>query len=147
MKKIKDLRIAIVSSSFRREVSANLEKHCLAALKKEGLLFSQIDKFTVPGSWEIPLIVKTLAEKGVYDAIITFGAIVKGKTYHFEQISNEVSHALMQISLEFNIPVIFEVLAVYNLQDAMERATRKRENKGVEAALTALEMIKLMSKP
>ena len=75
------------------------------------------------------------------NAIITFGAIVKGETYHFEQIANEVSNALMQISLEYEIPVIFEVLAVYDVRDALKRATRSEENKGVEAALTALEMI------
>lgn len=147
MKKIKDLKIAIVSSLFRKEVSDNLVKHCLATLKKKGLLESQIHKWAVPGSWEIPLTVKKLVRTGKFDAIITFGAIVKGNTYHFEQIANECSRALMDISLQYEIPVIFEVLAVYDLQDAIERATRKEENKGVEAASTALEMIRIMSKP
>lgn len=144
--KNQNLKIAIVSSMFRREVSANLETNCLETFKKEGLNLSQIKKFAVPGSWEIPLVVKKLAEKGTYDAIITFGAIVKGDTYHFEQIANEVARALMDISLQYEIPVIFEVLAVYNLKDAILRSTRKKENKGVEAALTALEMIRVTSK-
>ncbi len=136
----------MVSSSFRQEVSKNLEKNCLMTLKKNGVSAKQIDKFTVPGSWEIPLMVKKLAKKGIYNTIITFGAVVKGKTYHFEQIANEVSRALMDISLQYEIPVIFAVLAVYDLKDALERATRQKENKGVEAALTALKMIKLTSK-
>lgn len=146
MKKIKQIKIAIVSSSFRQEVVNALEKNCLLTLKTNGILRSQVDIFRVPGSLEIPLVVKKLAKKSVYDAIITFGAIVKGKTYHFEQIANECARACMDISLEYEIPVIFEVLAVYDLQDAVERATRKEENKGVEAALTALDMVKLLSK-
>lgn len=145
MKNIKQIKIAIISSSFRKEVADNLEKHCLATLKDKGLLDKQIDIFRVPGSLEIPLIAKKIARKSQYDAIITFGAIVKGKTYHFEQISNECARGCMEVSLEYEIPVIFEVLAVYDLQDAIERAARKQENKGIEAALTALEMIKVIS--
>ncbi|MCL5784079.1 MAG: 6,7-dimethyl-8-ribityllumazine synthase [Patescibacteria group bacterium] len=141
-----EVKIAIVSSSFRKEVSEDLEKNCLSALKKEGLSVEQIDIFRVPGSLEIPLIVKRLAKKRHYSAIITFGAIVKGDTYHFEQIANECARGCMEVSLQYEIPVIFEVLAVYDLKDALERATRKKENKGAEAALTALEMIKLLKK-
>lgn len=145
MKNIKNIRIAIVSSSFRPEVTENLIKNCLATLYKKGLSKTQVDIFRVPGSLEIPLITKKVAQKGIYDAIITFGAIYKGKTYHFEQISNECIKGCMEVSLEFEIPVIFEVLAVYDPKDALERATRKQENKGVEGALTALEMINIMS--
>lgn len=143
---LKKIKIAIVSSSFRKEVSDNLEKNCLSTFKKEGVNNNQIDIFRVPGSLEIPLAVKKLAKKRTYQAIITFGAIVKGDTYHFEQISNECARACMDISLQYEIPVVFEVLAVYKLADALKRATRDKDNKGVEAALTALEMIKVTSK-
>lgn len=146
MKKVSKVKIAIVSSSFRNEVSKNLERNCLNTFKEKGVKKSQIDIFRVPGSFEIPLAVKLAAKKGVYSAIITFGAIVKGDTYHFEQIAIECARGCMEISLEYEIPVIFEVLAVYDLKDAMERATRVRENKGIEAALTALEMIRLVSR-
>lgn len=146
MKHTKDIRIAIVSSSFRKEVADNLEKNCLKTLKEKGLKPSQIEIFRVPGSLEIPLVVKKLAKKGLYDAIIAFGAILKGKTYHFEQIADECIRGCMNASWQYEIPVIFEVLAVYDLQDAIDRATRREENKGVEAALTALEMIKVLSK-
>lgn len=146
MKQIKDIKIAIVSSSFRKEVADNLEKNCLETFKDKGLKISQIEIFRVPGSLEIPLIVKRLAKKKVYDAIIAFGAIVKGKTYHFEQIADECIRGCMDVSWQYEIPVIFEVLAVYDINDAIERAIRKEENKGVEAAETALEMIKILSK-
>lgn len=146
MKQTKDIRIVIVSSSFRKEVADNLEKNCLKTLKDNGLKTHQIDIFRVPGSLEIPLVVKRLAKKDIYDVIITFGAILKGKTYHFEQIASECIRGCMNISWQYEIPVIFEVLAVYDLKDAIERSTRKKENKGVEAANTALEMVKLLSK-
>lgn len=146
MKNIKDIKIAIASSSFRKEVTKNLEKNCLSTLIKNGLDKKQIDIFRVPGSLEIPLVVKKVAKTGKYDAIITFGAIVKGKTYHFEQIAKECARGCMEVSLQYEIPVIFEVLAVYDIKDAIDRATRKQENKGIEGALTALEMIKIMSK-
>jgi len=144
LKKKNDIKIAIVSSSFRKEVTHNLEKNCIQTFETHGVIKQQIDVFRVPGSLEIPLVAKKLAKKEEYDAIITFGAIVKGKTYHFEQIANECARACMDISMQYEIPIIFEVLAVYNLQDAIDRATRKEENKGVEAAETALEMIKIL---
>lgn len=146
MKNTKDIKIAIISSTFRREVSENLEKNCLSTFEKQGLNKDQVDIFYVPGSLEIPLVAKKLAKKNIYNAIITFGAIVKGDTYHFEQIANECTRGCMEVSLEYEIPIIFEVLAVYELKDALDRATRKEENKGVEAALTALEMINVLSK-
>ena len=145
MKKTSEIKIAIVSSSFRVEVTENLEKNCIATFEKKGITKNQIDIFRVPGSLEISLVAKKAAKKGIYDAIITFGAIVKGKTYHFEQIANECVRGCMKVSLEYEVPVIFEVLAVYDIQDALERATRKEENKGIEAALTALEMIKVLA--
>lgn len=140
------VKIAIVSSSFRQEVADNLERNALETFEKNGVDKDQIKIIRVPGSLEIPLAVKKLAKSGEYQAVITFGAIVKGETYHFEQISNECSRACMDISLQYEIPIIFEVWSVYKLEHAIERATRKEENKGVEAAQTALEMIKVLGK-
>lgn len=138
------IKIAIVSSSFRQEVADNLEKNALETFAKNGVGKDQIKIVRVPGALEIPLAVKKLAKSGKYSAIIAFGAIVKGETYHFEQISDECARACMDISLEYEIPVIFEVWSVYKLEHAVERATRKEENKGVEAAETTIEMIKTL---
>ncbi|MBI4093354.1 6,7-dimethyl-8-ribityllumazine synthase [Candidatus Kaiserbacteria bacterium] len=146
MRNAKNIRIGIIGSSFREEVTDALERRCISTLKKHGVSSARIDVFRVPGSMEIPLLAKKLAKKRTYDALIVFGAIVKGKTYHFEQIANECARGCVDISLEYEIPVIFEVLAVYDIKDALERATRTHENKGVEAAESALLMIKLLSK-
>lgn len=146
MKDSKTIRIAIISSSFRQEIAENLEKHCIERLKEKGISQHQVKIFRVPGSLEIPLVAKKIAQKKNFDAIITFGAILKGKTYHFEQIANECIRGCMDVSWQYEIPVIFEVLAVYDLQDAFDRATGKGEDKGKEAADTAIEMIQLLSK-
>ena len=142
MKKIENVRIGVVASTFQKEITDNLEKHCVATLKKKGVLEKNLTVVHVPGSLEIPLILKKLARQKKYDALIALGAIHKGQTYHFEQIANECIRGCMDVSWRCEIPVIYEVLAVYQIKDAMERATRKRENRGVEAALTALEIIR-----
>lgn len=144
VRKIETIRIAIVSSSFRAAVADNLEKNCLKELASHGVKKTQVTMVRVPGALEIPLLVKQLAKTKRYDVIITFGAIVKGKTYHFEQIADECIRGCMNVSWDYEIPVIFEVWAVYDLKDAMDRATRKVENKGVEAAMSALAMIEAM---
>src|SRR3989338_7435753 len=145
MKNIKDVRIGIIGSSFREDITSELEKRCIATLKRRGMKTENIHVFRVPGSMEIPLLAKKLAKKHRYDALITFGAIVKGTTYHFEQMANECARGCMEVSLEYEIPVIFEVLAVYDIKDAIGRATRKKENKGVEAAESALRMVRLIT--
>lgn len=138
------MKIAIVSGAFWPEIVNNLEAHCLATLKKNGISKEQITMIRVPGSLEIPLAAKKLAKKGIYDAIIVFGAIHKGKTHHFELIANECARGCMDVSLEYEIPVIFEVLAVYDIQDAIDRATKEKDNRGVEAAVTAIKMIQVL---
>ena len=117
--------------------------HCVKTLKGKGVKKNQIDLFKVPGSLEIPLVAKKLAKKKTYDAIIVFGAVFKGKTYNFEQVANECVKGCMRVSYEYEIPVIFEVLCIYDPQDAIARATGRENNRGVEGALSALHMIKL----
>ncbi|TSC86586.1 MAG: 6,7-dimethyl-8-ribityllumazine synthase [Parcubacteria group bacterium Gr01-1014_8] len=145
MKKIGDIRIGIIGSSFRENITAELEKRCVKTLRVRGISKEHIHLVRVPGAFEIPLVAKKMAMQRTYDALITFGAILKGKTYHFEQIANECARGCAEVSRAYDIPIIFEVLAVYDLRDALERATRPHENKGVEAAESALAMIKLMS--
>ena len=140
MKK-QDIRIAIVGSDFQKFVTDNLEKNCIETLLQNGAARERITVVRVPGSLEIPLAALLLAKKKKFDAIIAFGAIHKGKTYHFQQVADECIRGCMNVSHEYQIPVIYEVLAVYDMKDARERATRKKENRGVEAALSALAMV------
>lgn len=144
MKTNKTIHLAIISSTYRPEVTQNLVRNCVKTLKEEGLADEQIKIVSVPGSLEIPLIAKKLAQRKKYDALIVFGAVLKGKTYHFEQVANECVRGCMNVSYDYEIPVIFEVLCVYDFKDAIERATGKEDNRGVEGALTALKMIELI---
>lgn len=145
-KKPRDMHIGIIGSSFREEVTKELEKRCTATLCKRGVSRQNITMVRVPGAFEIPLVAKKMAKQRAYDALIVFGAILKGKTYHFEQVAHECAHGCAEVSRAYEIPVIFEVLAVYDIADALERAKRTRENKGVEAAETAITMIRTLSK-
>lgn len=140
----KNIKIAIVGSIFWEEITENLEKNCIETLKTKGILDKNITIIHVPGALEIPLVAQMLAKKKKYHVIITFGAIVKGNTYHFEQVANECIRGCMDVSRQYDIPVIYEVLAVYKIEDATTRATSKDENKGVEAAQTALKMVGVM---
>ncbi|MBU3978472.1 6,7-dimethyl-8-ribityllumazine synthase [Patescibacteria group bacterium] len=146
MKQLKQHRIAIISSEFWKDIVESLEKHCILSLEKNGIQKEKIDVFRVPGSLEIPIIAKKVAQKNKYSAIIVFGVIHKGKTYHFELISNECARGCMDVSLQYEIPIIYEVLSVYNIKDAKDRAVDNNKNKGVEAAKAAIEMINLIQK-
>lgn len=146
MKTNKRIRIAIISSTYLPEITKSLVHNCVKTLEEKRVTKTRLKIMYVPGSLEIPLIAKKLAQKKKYDAIIVFGAVLKGKTYHFEQVANECIRGCMQVSYDYEIPVIFEVLCVYDPKDAIERATGKEDNRGIEGALTALRMIEIMKK-
>lgn len=132
-----NIRIAIVVSNYHKKITDELLKHCLATLRKKGAGRKKVTIVRVPGSLEIPLAAKKLAKKRVYDAIIALGVIHKGETYHFELIATECARGCMEVCLEYEVPIIFEVLAVFSLDDARKRAERK----GVEAANASLSII------
>lgn len=137
----KKLRIAIIRTSYHAELIDNLESYARKTLIDAGVKEKNVNTYTVPGSWEIPLLVKKAAESKKFDAIIAFGVIVKGQTHHFDLIANEVSSALMQMSLDYSTPVAFEVLAVYDKQHAIARAGLDENNKGIEAANAVLQTL------
>lgn len=137
----KSLRIAIVKADYHTELTTSLEKYCRKTLVTNGVPEKNIQTFIAPGSWEIPLITQTVAKTKQYDAIITFGVVVKGETHHFDLIANECASALMQISLDYNIPVTFEILAVYEKKHAVERSADNNNNKGIEGASAALKTL------
>ena len=119
-----------------------MTRACQRVLDHAG--YSQVEVHTLPGSLEIPLAARDLLaldSAGEIDAIICFGIIIKGDTLHFELISNESMRGLGVISHEFRRPVVVEILPVYTEQQAIDRASDDEFNKGIEAAVAALEMI------
>ncbi|MBP6884733.1 MAG: 6,7-dimethyl-8-ribityllumazine synthase, partial [Candidatus Pacebacteria bacterium] len=123
-----------------------LLSECLKTLNKGGVNEKQISIFKVTGALEIPLVAKKIAKTKRYDAIIVFGVVLKGKTYHFEQVSDECARGCMQVAYDYEIPVIFQVLSVYKEADAVARTKGTKDNRGIEAGKTALEMIEVMKK-
>jgi 6,7-dimethyl-8-ribityllumazine synthase len=140
----KKLKIAIIRPDYHRQLNLNLENNCRQTLIKHGVAESRVNTFVVPGSWEIPIVAQKVAKTGKYDAIVAFGIIVKGETYHFEMIANEVARALMQLSLNHNIPIALEVLAVYDISQAKARSANNQYNKGIEGAVAVLKTLELI---
>ena len=137
------MRFGIVVSRFNGSVTERLLEGALDALKTHGAEERDIDVVRVPGAFEIPLAAKNLAAGGKHDAIVCLGAIIRGDTPHFEYIAKAVTHGLGAVIMEHRLPVSFGVLTTNNVEQAMERAGVKHENKGFEAALTAIEMASL----
>jgi len=142
---LKKARVAIIRSEFNSSITENLEKYCLKTLLDYGLVKKQIALYKVPGSLEIPVVAQTIAQKKKADVIIALGAVIKGDTYHFEIVANECARGCMDVVLKYNVPIIFEVIPAYNLAQAKERAGNDNNNKGREAALAALKILKTLS--
>jgi 6,7-dimethyl-8-ribityllumazine synthase len=141
----KGLQFAIIVSRFNDFICDRLLGGALDALLRSGAKESDIQVIKVPGSWEIPLIAKKLAEQKKCDAIICLGAVIRGSTPHFEYVSAEVSKGIATVALEQSVPITFGVLTTDSLEQAIERAGSKAGNKGFEAARAAIEMANLMT--
>ena len=134
--------ISIVISEFNKKVTDAL----LDGAKRSFNDFSNgnLSVIKVPGAFEIPSTVKKVASKSSVDAIVTLGAVIKGETKHFDFISSECTRAIQQLTLEFDIPIIFGVLTTENAKQALDRATKK--DKGYEVMESAFHMIKTFKK-
>lgn len=139
----KGLKIAIVVSRFNSFISEQLLLGALDGLKRHNASEDAIEIYKVPGAFEIPLMCKKLAEKD-FDAIIALGAVIRGNTPHFDYVASEVSKGVAMVGLESGKPVIFGVLTTDTIEQAIERAGTKAGNKGYDAAISAIEMARLI---
>lgn len=135
------IRVAIIRADYNHEITLSLEKKCVEALRQGGIPARNIGLYSVPGCFEIPLAAQRLASLGRYHALIALGAVIRGETRHFDLVANECARGVLQVSLEHDVPIIFEVLAAYRRRDALRRAGDDDLNKGREAARTALSML------
>lgn len=138
------LKIGIVAGRFNEFIGSKLLSGAIDTLKRHGMDEDAISVAWVPGAFEIPLIAKKMAKSGKYDAVICLGAVIRGATAHFEYVSAEVSKGITSVGLDSEIPVIFGVLTVDSIEQAIERAGTKAGNKGSEAAAAAIEMVNLI---
>ncbi len=142
----KGKKFALVVSRFNEFISQKLLSGAVDCLERHHCLPEDITTVWVPGSFEIPLIAKKMAQSKAYDAVVCLGAVIRGATPHFDYVAAEVSKGVAQTALETGVPVIFGIITSDTIEQAIERAGTKAGNKGWDAALTAIEMADLMDR-
>lgn len=137
-------KFAIVVARFNSFVTDKLLDGAREALSRTGAASDDVEVVKVPGSFELSLAAKALAEQGRYDAVIALGAVIRGETPHFDYVAGEAASGLARVALDTGIPVAFGVLTTNTAEQAMARAGAGSDNKGFDAAMTAIEMAALM---
>lgn len=138
------LRLAIVVSRFNDFVTQRLIEGARSALDRYGVRAEEADVAYVPGSFELPLAARRLAESGRYDAIICLGAVIRGETSHFDYVAGEAARGIARVNAETGVPTVFGVITADSVEQALDRAGGKVGNKGYDATVTAIEMANLM---
>jgi 6,7-dimethyl-8-ribityllumazine synthase len=140
----KGLHFGIVVSRFNSFITDRLLGGCLDALRRLGAEEEAVAVARVPGSLEIAVAARALAQSGSYDAVICLGAVIRGDTPHFDYVASEAARGIAAIGPETGVPTIFGVLTCNTLEQAIDRAGAKGGNKGFEAGMAAIEMAHLM---
>lgn len=135
------LRIGIASARFNKDICEGLLASATKTLVKTGVSEQDIRIVTVPGALELPLALKRMAESGKFDALIALGAVIRGDTYHFEVVSNEMAAGITRVQLDTGVPIGNAVLTTENEHQAVARMTEK----GRDVALCAVEMARLLA--
>ncbi len=138
-------RFGIVASRFNEFIVGKLVAGALDALGRHGVPDQNITVAWVPGAFEIPLAAKKMAESGRFDAVLALGCVIRGATPHFDYVAAEAAKGVGQVSLQSGVPVMFGILTTDSIEQAIERAGTKAGNKGVDAAMGALEMTSLLA--
>jgi len=138
------LKIGIVCARFNSIFVEQLLAGAEDALVRHGVAAEDITVAWVPGSFETPLVLQRMAATGNFDALIGLGVVIQGATQHAQMINSEVSKSYAQISLNYNLPVVYGVVTTENIEQAIERSGSKAGNRGASAATTAIEMANLL---
>ncbi len=137
-------KFCLIATRFNALVVDSLVKGAQDTLIRHGVSPEHIDLVYAPGAYEMPLVAQRIASKKAYDALIGLGCVIRGGTAHFDYVAGECAKGLGQVSLKYDVPVSFGVLTTDDIEQALDRAGLKSGNKGVEAALAALEMVNLL---
>jgi 6,7-dimethyl-8-ribityllumazine synthase len=139
----KGFKIGVVVAEWNRNITHALLEACQKTLLDAGVLEEDLVVVEVPGAFELPQGAKLLMQSCKLDAVVSLGCVIKGETQHNEYINQSVALLLNQLAVASNTPQIFGVLTPNSMEEALDRAGGKYGNKGVEAAATALKMVKL----
>ncbi|QQS42706.1 MAG: 6,7-dimethyl-8-ribityllumazine synthase [Acidobacteriota bacterium] len=140
----KGLRFAIVESRWNELLTSRLASGAVDALERLGAGEADVEIFKVPGSFEIPLAAKRIAETGRFDAVICLGVVIRGETPHFDFVAGEAAGGISQAALSTGVPVVFGVVTADTVEQATNRCGVKSGNKGYEAAMAAVEIANLL---
>ncbi len=138
------LRVAVVAARFNYIITKNLMDGALSTLAQYGVRDGDIATAWVPGSFELPIVAKTLAESAQYDAVICLGAVIRGETSHYDMVCNQAASGIAAVSRETGVPTMFGVLTTENLEQALNRAGGKVGNLGSDCAMGAIESARLV---
>ncbi len=142
----RDLRFTIVAARFNDFVVERLIDGAVDALKRHGAAVAQLELVRVPGAFDLPLVVRRIAESGRSDAIIALGAVIRGETAHFDYVAGECASGLSRVAGDTKVPVAFGVLTTDTVEQAADRAGGKAGNRGADAAETAIRLATLLKK-
>ncbi len=143
----RELRVAVVAARFNDFVVASLLKGAIDSWRRHGGDTARLVVARVPGAFELPLAALRLAASGRYDAVVALGCVIRGDTAHFDYVAGEAAAGLARAALDTGRPVVFGVLTVDTVEQALERAAVSRLNKGGEAMDVAIEMANLLREP
>ena len=144
--RVGDLRIALVASRFNGTVVERLVTGAVEELVARGAARHGLELVRVPGAFDLPAVVRRIAQSGRFDAVIALGAVIRGETAHFDYVAGECAAGLARIADETGVPVAFGVLTTDDEEQALERAGGREGNKGADAACAAIELASLMRK-
>ncbi len=141
----KGKKFGIVVSRFNDFITKELISGCVDTLVRHGAEDKDLTVIWVPGAFEIPPVAQKIAKSKVYDAVVCLGTVIRGSTPHFDYIASEVAKGIAKVSLDTASPVIFGIITADTIEQAVERAGTKDGNKGRDAALSAIEMVNLLT--
>ncbi len=136
-------RYAIAVGRFYEDLAERLERGARAAFSEAGV--QQIDTFSVPGAYELPLAAKYLAESGRYDGVACLGAVIRGETSHYDHVCAEAARGIQDVQLRTGVPCAFGVLTVENMDQALARAGGDKRDQGRHAAEAVMALAALRS--
>ena len=137
------LRVCIVVARWNEFVTRKLLEGAESCLGERGVDKANVTVAWVPGAFEVPTAANWAARSQNFDAVICLGAVIRGETAHFEYVAGGATEGIAKIALETGVPVIFGVLTVDNVEQALSRCGGKDGHKGEEAAQAAIEMARL----
>ncbi|MCL4161246.1 UNVERIFIED_CONTAM: hypothetical protein GTU68_026798 [Idotea baltica] len=140
---VEDQSFAIVVSTYHGQITGKLLEGAVATLAQKNVPENQIKVFWVPGAWELTTATQMVLDQGDFDAVLTFGCVIRGETTHDQHINTTVSNSLGRLGLDYNTPVAFGLLTCNSMQQAEDRAGGKVGNKGIEVAEAAVHMLLL----